>query len=361
MTVHGEKTAKDSMLKFFSTCLCTGFLAVAVTVFPHPAAAQSSALPDDQIQNRIQYLERQVQTLSRAVYRGEKPPASAADFSAAGDTHSMAQIEVRLSYLEEQIQTLTGRLEEYGYSIRTLQSRLDMLEDQAKNRPVIAPPSHIPAQVPHDGGTAPAYGQERYLPPQNSADSRPPLVSPPAQPILTIPQQGGAPEVLDTMPPAQPSVQPPAQAPAQALGVLTVTDGQKPAAPQDTPEKAYEGAFAQIRDHKYPEAAAAFKQFLLQYPDHNLAANAQYWLSETYYVRGEFTEAARQFARGYQTYPKSSKTADNLLKLGLSLAQSGKKDEACLSFKQLQQEFSGKADELIKRSHSEEKRLGCPQ
>ena len=148
---------------------------------------------------------------------------------------------------------------------------------------------------------------------------------------------------------------------AQALGVLRVTDNEAApqTAPQDTPEKAYESAFAQIRDHKYKEAATSFTQFLQQYPDHNLAANAQYWLSETFYVRGEYTEAARQFARGYQKYPKSTKTADNLLKLGLSLARSDKTQEACLTFTQLQQEFAGKADDIVSRSKQEQKRLGC--
>lgn len=348
MTVHGKKTADGRALRFLSACLCTGFLSVAVMAFPLKASAQSSALPDDQIQNRIQYLERQVQTLSRAVSRGEKLPASAADFSGGGDTQTMAQIEVRLSYLEEHIQTLTGRLEEYNYDIRTLQSRLDTLEDQLKNRPVT---SHNPAQPPGYSGTvssSPGYGQEPYMSP-GSADGRPPLVSPPTQPILTIPQHGGGQPVLNTMPPAQ------------ALGVLTVTEGGATPqhAPADTPEKAYESAFAQIRDHKYQEAATAFARFLQQYPDHNLAANAQYWLSETHYVRGDFAEASRQFAKGYQKYPKSSKTADNLLKLGLSLAQSGKTDEACLSFTQLQQEFAGKADDIVSRSEREQKRLGC--
>ena len=78
-------------------------------------------------------------------------------------------------------------------------------------------------------------------------------------------------------------------------------------------------------------------------------------------MRGEYTEAARQFAKGYQKYPKSTKTADNLLKLGLSLARSEKTQEACLTFTQLQQEFAGKADDIVSRSQQEQKRLGCAQ
>jgi len=354
MTVQRKKTANGTALRFLSACLCTGFISVAVMGFSFSAFAQSSALPDDQVQNRIQYLERQVQTLSRAVYRGEKLPAGAAE--PAIDNQTMAQIEVRLSYLDEQLRNLTGRLEEYGHHIRTMQTRIDTLEDQLKNRPVLSPPAQTSAQPPRYGGTTaeqPGYNQQPYTSAGNNVtETRPPLLSPPTQPILTIPQSNAQPEILNTMPKG-----------VQALGVLHVTDDNqtpKPA-PQDTPEKSYESAFSQIRDHKYPQAAAAFAQFLQQYPDHSLAANAQYWLSETFYVRGEYTEAARQFAKGYQKYPKSTKTADNLLKLGLSLARSDKTEEACLTFTQLQQEFAGQADDIVSRSKQEQKRLGCAQ
>ena len=60
-----------------------------------------------------------------------------------------------------------------------------------------------------------------------------------------------------------------------------------------------------------------------------LAGNAQYWLGETYYVRKDYENAATAFALGYQKYPKSAKAADDLLKLGMSLGNLGKKPDAC--------------------------------
>ena len=40
-------------------------------------------------------------------------------------------------------------------------------------------------------------------------------------------------------------------------------------------------------------------------PDHALAANAAYWLAETYYVRKNYAAAAAAFARNYRTYGKT--------------------------------------------------------
>ena len=75
--------------------------------------------------------------------------------------------------------------------------------------------------------------------------------------------------------------------------------------------------------------------FIKNHPDNSLTSNAHYWLGETYYVRGKYGDAAAAFAEGYQKFPKSSKAADNLLKLGMSLGQLNQKKEACLSFAEL--------------------------
>ena len=90
-----------------------------------------------------------------------------------------------------------------------------------------------------------------------------------------------------------------------------------------------------------------------------LAPNAQYWLSETYYVRGDYKESAKMFAQGYQDYPQSPKASDSLLKLGLSLEKLGKKEDACLSFQQLKKEFPGDNVPASRRASQEIKQLGC--
>ena len=81
------------------------------------------------------------------------------------------------------------------------------------------------------------------------------------------------------------------------------------------------------------------RNFIQAHPDHELSGNAQYWLGETYYVRKNYEDAVVAYLEGYQKYPKNQKAPDNLLKLGMSLANLGKKQEACATFTQLRQKF----------------------
>ena len=43
-------------------------------------------------------------------------------------------------------------------------------------------------------------------------------------------------------------------------------------------------------------AEQALAAFVQNHPEDGLAGNAQYWLGETFYVRGDFQTAARTFA-----------------------------------------------------------------
>ena len=90
-----------------------------------------------------------------------------------------------------------------------------------------------------------------------------------------------------------------------------------------------------------------------------LAGNAQYWLGETYYAQSDYKNAAIAFAEGYQKYPKSSKAPDNLLKLGMSLGQTGRKADACTAFKQLNAQFPNASGAIKDRTARAQQRYGC--
>ena len=94
--------------------------------------------------------------------------------------------------------------------------------------------------------------------------------------------------------------------------------------PEGTPEKKYKYAFGLLRDSKYEAARRALRMFIEHYPEHDLVANAQYWIGETFYACHEFEKAVLAFSDGYRKYPKNSKAPDNLLKLALSMESLGK-------------------------------------
>ena len=106
-------------------------------------------------------------------------------------------------------------------------------------------------------------------------------------------------------------------------------------------------------------AEQAFLKFMTDYPNSTYLGNANYWLGESYYARGQYAEAAGLFADGFTKYKDNTKAPDNMLKLGLTMKSLGKKSEACTAFKGLISEFPKANESLKKRASDEAKALKC--
>jgi tol-pal system protein YbgF len=78
----------------------------------------------------------------------------------------------------------------------------------------------------------------------------------------------------------------------------------------------YQAAFELLKEQRYEPAAIAFEQFLISYPDSELADNAQYWLAESHYVTKKYDDALVAFKVVIDEYPRSRKVPDALLKIG---------------------------------------------
>lgn len=96
---------------------------MALLVTASVMAVASSAHAED-MDTRMKRLERDVQTLSQAVYKGKIPPASA-QASSAGSSEYQANVETRLSDIESQIRDLTGQVERQTYETQQLKTQLD--------------------------------------------------------------------------------------------------------------------------------------------------------------------------------------------------------------------------------------------
>ncbi len=75
--------------------------------------------------------------------------------------------------------------------------------------------------------------------------------------------------------------------------------------------------------------------------------------------RGQYKAAAGAFLKGYQTYGRSAKAPDSLLKLAMSLERLGQKDQACLSYGELGTKFPNAPAHVKARAQSERQRIGC--
>lgn len=226
-----------------------------------------------------------------------------------------ADFEVRIQRLERSLSEMTGKYEEAQYEIKQLRDRLERMTDDMEFR-------LNALESGGKGGRAPAA-------------AAPPPAERPASP-----SQSG--NLAAGKPPAP-------AAPPAAAGPL----------PSD-PQKAYEQAFGYLRDSNYDRAEKALGEFLTRFGNHSLAGNAQYWLGETYFVRGRYTDAAVAFATGMQKYPKGVKAPDNLLKLGVSLGKISKKPEACTALSQLPQKYPQASAAIKKRAETERRTLSCP-
>ena len=103
--------------------------------------------------------------------------------------------------------------------------------------------------------------------------------------------------------------------PVSVLDGGSLAPGQLPV-PGGSDRDNYQAAFELLKEQRYEPAAMAFQQFLVSYPDSQLADNAQYWLAESYYVTQKYDEALGEFQIVIRKYPASRKVPDALLKVG---------------------------------------------
>jgi len=121
----------------------------------------------------------------------------------------------------------------------------------------------------------------------------------------------------------------------------------------------YNQGYGDLLRRDYAAAETAFGQLVHAYPGDPLAGKAQYWLGETYYVRGQYKEAADAFLKGYKQYKSGEKAPDSLLKLAMSLAALGQKQAACSAFGELGTKFPTADERLRDQAKSERRRTGC--
>lgn len=126
-----------------------------------------------------------------------------------------------------------------------------------------------------------------------------------------------------------------------------------------SPRSLYDAGYNYMMSSDYTSAEATFKAFLTNYPEDELSGNAQYWLGESYFVRGDFRSAANEFLKGYKGYRKSQKAPDNLLKLGMSLHRLGQADAACQTFNELKTKYKSLPGHISRKIGLEMNKAGC--
>lgn len=287
------------------------------------------------LKQRVEQLEEQLVDLQVVIGTleslaksggGTAAPVARAPFGGAGG--SGAGDSARLDGMEMQIRALTAQVEKLGEQIRNGGSG------------GVARRSEAPADWTPPA--KPAAGDARFGSTTVTAGDS-------GDPIGSLIAGGAARPVAGT---AGGAVS------GEALPPPTAAAGA-PEADAATAKQLYETAYGYLLQQDYGAAEVAFEDFLKRFPGDSLAGNAQYWLGESFYVRGNYKQAAGAFLKGYQTYAKSSKAPDSLLKLAMSLERMGQKDAACSSYGELVTRFPTAPAHVKNRAQSERSRMHC--
>jgi tol-pal system protein YbgF len=295
-----------------------------------PAGKEAPQGPDAGLQRRIEQLEEQLVDMQvtvgtlESLARGANPAPTRAPASIAALSATDAG---RLDAIETQIKALAAQLEHLQDQVRGLAERAPGPSPSGFGAVTVAPAPPKEAKEPKDELDR-VFGPAKSEPPPAKAEL-PPRSEPP--PRVAVPQ------------PLQPPLQPPP----------SVADDETP------PQRLYEQAYGFLLQKDYGAAEQSFETFLKRHPSHHLAGNAQYWLGETFFVRGQYRPAAAAFLKGYQDYAKSQKAPESLLKLAMSLQRLGQKDAACSSFKELATKFPTPPAHVRSLAQTERQRSGC--
>lgn len=109
-----------------------------------------------------------------------------------------------------------------------------------------------------------------------------------------------------------------AAAPPEGLKVVKLAEEEKEIPAASGPEDLYNDGQDFFLAGRYNAARAAFAELAENYPSHDLADNALYWIGESFYVEQDYKTALLKFSEAVERYPGANKAPDAMLKAGFS-------------------------------------------
>jgi len=291
------------------------------------------------LSDKLDRLEHDLQDVQRQVYspystkKQTAAPAPDAQGKIGAPGASPTRIgtgpmALRIDELDQGLRTVTGDVERLNFRVDQLTKQISALSGDVDFRlRALEQNLGITAGSPTTARQAPRSGLPNVATVPKTAD-----VTLGQQSFNTTVRTAGQPQVLGTLP-----------------------AGQLPG----TAAEQYEAAKQMLIDGNFAGAEKAFARFVADHGDDELAGEAQYWLGETYYVRGAYQEAGRVFADGLSKYPNGSRGPDTLLKLGMSLSALNQKETACSTFDELDRRFPDASQTVVQRVKVEKSKIKC--
>ena len=268
----------------------------------------------------------------------------------------------RVTELEGELRRLTATVEELQNQVRRIGEEAARRFSDIEFRLTELEGGDLGALQPVEplggtgSGSAPAPGPVEPAPAQTSASG--------TQPGQTLPPIPG------TFPAGTGGVQPPGS------GIATGPSGQGTFGGVEVPVSGQSGgqdvaaasagergdldrAVQDVRQGRFDQAEERLRRFLNEYPGSPLKAEAWYWLGESQFVRGNHSEAARSFLNGYNIDRTGQRAPHNLYRLGVTLGRLGQVGEACMTLREVRNQFPGAADGVVEQADAESDALAC--
>ena len=295
------------------------------------------------IYETLEIIKNDLKTLERAVYSGsiEINTLSSNESSSIGlDINSedvLTRHLLKLSEVEDQFRQLTNKFEEINFKLDKLSNRLSKIQADNQIRFQDVESAIASGEITAKLTSKPKIDKKNEILPGSSQ-----------------PQDLGTITYKDTET-SETSQQ--IQSIDTTATVLTeIFQAEEKLLPQDlTPKKQYEFATSFLKVGDYTTAERAFREFVLDNGEHELAGSAQYWYAETFRIRQLYTDAASAYLEGYQKYPKGNKAPINLLKLGVSMVQIGEKDQGCKMINGVELQYPKANQSVIQKAKYESK------
>ena len=337
-------------------CLYFCFTLIALASFNPFLYAEE--IPLDKLLQKLETIESRIKVLEKATFNnttsGQANNLSLDDYQSI-----ITKQSIQIAELQNEIQSLTAQIEEMIFTMQSTVNNFNTFKEDAEFRftDLNTKAENIEkVQNNAEPKTLSVMQSEMFIANEDELDLEPKSLG--TINMTSLPEEENSPfevkinnegeeqQIINTV---------------SQDNIVSLGEQQTPLSilPESDEKSQYEYAINLLKQGDYETAEKPFTEFITIGDDRNYLSNSHFWLAETYYVRENYKDAAKNYLSLYQTFPNANKAPDALLKLGISLVNMQQKEQGCMTFIQLQESYPEANPSIIDRSNLELKRNGC--
>ena len=332
--------------------------AALVVLSPFNTILYAEEIPLDKLLEKLETIESRIKVLEKATFNnttsGQANNLSLDDYQSI-----IAKQSIQIAELQNEIQSLTAQIEEMIFTMQSTVNNFNTFKEDAEFRftDLNTKAENIEkVQNNSKTQTLSVMQSEMFTANEEELDLEPKSLGTINMTSLPVEENSPFEVKIDNDAEEQQIINTISQDNIVSLGEQKIPLS---ILPESDEESQYEYAINLLKQGDYETAEKAFTEFISIGDDKNYLSNSHFWLAETYYVRENYKDAAKNYLSLYQTFPNANKAPDALLKLGISLVNMQQKEQGCMTFIQLQESYPEANPSIIDRSKLELKRNGC--